>query len=176
MPALPKTSSDEILKAALILLKSESLDALTMRRLAEFSGIRAPSLYRHFPGQDAIHQALAEHAAQQLLKRLCRTRTFDGALNAYQSFAADEPALYELLVIPADPAHNHERKKLWNHLLALVAPLTGNSDDTPSAVAVWSFLHGYCALRRSGAFGDSGPKGGFARGIAILRSGMQRSH
>lgn len=143
-----------------------------MRRLAEVCGVRAPSLYRHFADQDAILQALAEEAARLMLARLARTRSFAGALDAYQAFAHEEAPLYDLLLLPVAAAENIERKKLWQYLLRLVAPLSGDEDDTAAAVAIWSFLHGYCALRQSGAFGASGPREGFARGVEILARGL----
>src|SRR3712207_8542945 len=39
-------------------LEREGPDALTMRRIAEVMGIRAPSLYKHVPGKDALEVAI----------------------------------------------------------------------------------------------------------------------
>ena len=43
-----------------MLLETEGRDALTMRRLGEALGIRAPSLYKHLPGKHAVEVALIE--------------------------------------------------------------------------------------------------------------------
>ena len=40
------------------LLEEEGLEALTMRRLAERVGIRAPSLYKHLPDKAALEAAI----------------------------------------------------------------------------------------------------------------------
>jgi hypothetical protein len=91
----------------------------------------------------------------------------------YARFARERPALYSFLVgegVPAEP--NVERKALWNRLLAAVAPLTGDADDTGAAVAAWALLHGFAALERAGMFGASGPRDGFARGVDALARGL----
>jgi AcrR family transcriptional regulator len=43
------TRREEILDVAESLLESEGAEALTMRRVAQEMGIRAPSLYKHVP-------------------------------------------------------------------------------------------------------------------------------
>lgn len=55
MPAkrTPLTRHD-ILEAALRVIDTEGVDALSMRRLARELGIEAMSLYHHFPNKDAI--------------------------------------------------------------------------------------------------------------------------
>lgn len=43
-----------ILQAALQLLDQSGLDGLTMRRLADALGVKAPSIYWHYPGKPAL--------------------------------------------------------------------------------------------------------------------------
>ena len=54
------TRRDEILDVAESLLESEGAAALTMRRVAEEMGIRAPSLYKHVTSKDDIEAGLFE--------------------------------------------------------------------------------------------------------------------
>ena len=56
----------DIVATARILLEKEGVDALTMRRLAGELGIRAPSLYKHLPGKEAIRVALIEVAFSEI--------------------------------------------------------------------------------------------------------------
>lgn len=51
---------DEVVRAALELLDEVGLEGLTMRRLAERMRIQAPSLYWHFPGKEALIDAMAD--------------------------------------------------------------------------------------------------------------------
>ena len=63
-PAPPARSTRvaEAVVAARRLLEDEGPSALTMRRLADELGIRAPSLYKHFTGKAAVELALIEDA------------------------------------------------------------------------------------------------------------------
>ena len=48
----------EIVDAALELLEEEGADGLSMRRIAERLGIRAPSIYKHLPDKQALEAAI----------------------------------------------------------------------------------------------------------------------
>jgi AcrR family transcriptional regulator len=50
--------AEEVVVAARRLLEEEGAGALTMRRLAEQMGIRAPSLYKHLPDKTALEAAI----------------------------------------------------------------------------------------------------------------------
>jgi Tetracyclin repressor-like, C-terminal domain len=92
---------------------------------------------------------------------------------AYVRFARERPALYALLTTAAAPGKpGDERKELWNRLLVVGTP-TGDWDDTGAAVATWAFLHGFIALEQVGLYGTSGPRGGLARGIDALVTGLR---
>lgn len=55
---------DAILAAALRIVDSEGVDALSMRRLARDLGIEAMSLYHHFPNKDAIMEGIVALALE----------------------------------------------------------------------------------------------------------------
>ncbi len=50
--------AEEVVLAARRLLEEEGAEALTMRRLAEQLGIKAPSLYKHLPDKTALEAAI----------------------------------------------------------------------------------------------------------------------
>jgi AcrR family transcriptional regulator len=50
--------ADEVVAEGRRLLEEEGPEALTMRRLADRLGIRAPSLYKHLPGKAALEAAI----------------------------------------------------------------------------------------------------------------------
>jgi AcrR family transcriptional regulator len=62
----------QIIAAARELLEAEGRAALTMRRLGEVLGIRAPSLYKHLPGKHAVEAALIEAGFTELGEALHR--------------------------------------------------------------------------------------------------------
>ena len=183
MPYPAQTSPHAILEAALELLEHEGAFALSMRRLAEKLGVKAPSLYRYYADKDALEQALSVQAAVLLhgqLEQATQKRSGQKAVmeagQAYLEFARSRPQLYFLLTekvgLPSTPGAG---KDLWNLVLRLVGEVTGNPDDTAAAVALWSLLHGFAVLERSGMFGPSGPKGGFERGLRALLEGLKVS-
>ncbi|MET0133555.1 MAG: TetR family transcriptional regulator [Kibdelosporangium sp.] len=53
-PSTPILSRDRIRAAALEIIDRDGLPGLSMRRLAAFLGVQAPSLYSHFPTKDAL--------------------------------------------------------------------------------------------------------------------------
>ena len=56
---------EQIVDAARRILEEQGEDALTVRRLAEALGIRAPSLYKHFPDKAAVEVALMQIGLQE---------------------------------------------------------------------------------------------------------------
>lgn len=186
MPHPSKLSREQILEAALLLLEQGGPETLTMRPLAEKLGVRPSSLYRHFPGREALLSGLSDLAAGQLEQQLHAALQREGAREAltqaalaYLAYSRQHPHLYALLLQPTPQLSREELaqtagKHLWNTLLALVGRLSGNPDDTGWAIAYWTFLHGYAELERSGMFGQSGPSGGFELGLKALLDGMER--
>lgn len=181
MPFPPKINPDRIVEQALALLAVKGWPAVSMRDLAAELGVRASSLYRHFPDRDALEAALADQVAAVLRERMdaaAEGKQGAGALRAaaeaYVRLAREDWPLFALLVGNPDAAARGggNAKRLWSTLLHIVGQVTGNPDDTAAAVAVWSFLHGFVMLEKAGQFGPSGPRGGFEVGITALIHGL----
>ena len=58
-------TKQRILEKSLELFASKGYDAVSVGEIAEAVGIRAPSLYNHFPGKQAIFDAIVESTAAQ---------------------------------------------------------------------------------------------------------------
>lgn len=65
-PTTPLLSTDRIRDAALELIDTEGLAALSMRNLAGRLGVQAASLYSHFPNKDAVLDAVANLLTRQV--------------------------------------------------------------------------------------------------------------
>jgi AcrR family transcriptional regulator len=65
-PATPLLSRDRIRNAALELIDSDGLAALSMRNLARALGVQAASLYTHYPNKDAVLDAVANLLTRQV--------------------------------------------------------------------------------------------------------------
>lgn len=92
----------EIVAAAGELLEREGLEALSMRRLADRLGIRAPSIYKHVSGKEELEAALVSDGFEAL------AATFEEAVRdsadplaelarTYRRFALARPHLYRLM-------------------------------------------------------------------------------
>lgn len=143
----------EIIAVARQLLEQEGADALTMRRLAERLGIRAPSLYKHLPDKAALEAAVIAAGLEDLAAVL--EAALDAAAEplvalaaAYRAFALSHPHLYRLM---------NDRPLSREHLPAgledrAAAPLLRTVDNQTSARAVWAFAHGMIMLELAKRF------------------------
>src|SRR4051794_36606346 len=67
-------TAHRIAAAARRLLDRDGADAVTMRRVAEATGITAMAIYRHYPDRAALLNALANEGFAQLAARFKRAR------------------------------------------------------------------------------------------------------
>ena len=139
------------------LLEEEGPEALTMRRLAERLGIRAPSLYKHLPDKAALEAAIIatgfEDAAAAFEAALDRAgdagvEALAALATAYRSFAVTHPHLYRLMTDRPLP-----RDRLPEGLEArAAAPLLRAAGNQDLARAVWAFAHGMVQLELARRF------------------------
>lgn len=169
-PQLPLRSARaaEIVAAALLILEEEGRAALTMRRLADAVGMRAPSLYKHFPDKAALEAALIEQGFMDAARAFAEGAAASGdplfgSLGAYRRFARQRPQLYRLMT----------QGPLPRHLLApgveerAGAALVDVVGDPDLARAIFAFAHGMMILELDERF----PPG--ADLDAAWNSGMQ---
>ncbi len=92
---------DRILDMAFRLIDKEGLDALTMRRLGDELGVAAMAIYNHFPDRDALLNALAEKAFNEIPLETgsgsWRTR-IRRLVHAVHSVASQHPNIYALIM------------------------------------------------------------------------------
>lgn len=137
----------EIVAAARELLEEEGPAALSMRRVAERLGIRAPSIYKHLPDKNALESALISMTFAEL------AQAFEAALDdedplaavaaAYRRYAKDHPHLYRLMT-----EHPLDRDLLEPGVedRARIPARRVLGDDPDAARALWGFAHGMTIL------------------------------
>jgi AcrR family transcriptional regulator len=144
------TRREEILDVAESLLEAEGPAALTMRRVAEAMGIRAPSLYKHVANKDDIEAGLQERALRNLTAVLSPAGSdLRTIMVLYREWAMAHPGLYELAtrrplrrdVIPAEVE------------AAAAAPVVAAAGgEEHRARALWALAHGLVDLELAGRF------------------------
>ncbi len=157
MAELAGTRGAEIVAVARSLLEHEGMAALTMRRLADELGIRAPSLYKHLPNKAAVELAILvtgfEEAAAAFEE--ATEDAEDGLaafVQAYREFAVAHPHLYRLMTERPLP-----RAELPPGLEArTAAPLLRVTGGPERARAAWAFIHGMVILELNGRFPSDG--------------------
>jgi AcrR family transcriptional regulator len=149
LPAARKARPAEIVAAARRLLEQDGRDALTMRRLAGVLGIRAPSLYKHFPDKAALELVIIEDALMDIGEAshaaIHSCGPDDGLeclLEVYRRHSLSHPHLYRLAT---------EGPLVRRDLTPGLEEWAGNpwyvvTGDPFLAQAVWSFAHGMVVL------------------------------
>ena len=169
--------------AARRLLEEEGAGALTMRRLAEQLGIKAPSLYKHLPDKTALEAAIIatglEEAAARFEQAVDSATTGGDAAGggaaaisalaaAYREFALAHPHLYRLM-------HNGPLPR--QHLPAGVedraaAPVMRVAGSRARARALWAFAHGMVMLELDQRFPpDADLDAAWEAGITAFQTG-----
>jgi AcrR family transcriptional regulator len=139
--------AEEVIAVARRLLEEEGAATLTMRRLAERVGIRAPSLYKHFPDKAALEAAVIATGLEDA------AAAFEAAVGAaadpltalaaaYRQFALDHPHLYRLMNTGPLP-REHLPPGLEDRT---AAPLLRVAGTPARARAIWAFAHGMVML------------------------------
>ncbi|CRK58809.1 Transcriptional regulator, TetR family [Alloactinosynnema sp. L-07] len=145
----------QIVNAARGLLENNGIEAMTMRLLAEFLEMRAPSLYKHFRNKEAIEVALIETGLTDIgtaLHEAVASPEPDGAiptlLRTYRRHALAHPNLYRLSTQGALP-----REQLAAGLEEWAGtPFFLAAGEPHLAQALWSFAHGMVILELDDRF------------------------
>ena len=175
--SLTSSRAHEIVSVARELLESEGPEALTMRRLADALGLRAPSLYKHLPHKAALEVAIItdgfEEAAIAFEEATNGVDKPLGALvQAYRSFVSAHPHLYRLMTERPLP-----REQLPPGLEArTAAPLVHATGSPARARAAWAFIHGMVMLELNQRFPPDGlTETAWQSGITAFAHGHRHS-
>ncbi len=171
-PDVHTARQQQIIDVAGQLLATEGSEALTMRRLATELGIKAPSLYKHFPDKQAVEAALIDrgfliwgNAARRAI-----AQPGDPIVNmarTYRTVAREHPHLYRLMTdATLDRARLTPGIEDWSG-----APMGDPFIDPELARAFWGFLHGMTILEIDGRFPDDADLDrSWDRGVAAFSS------
>jgi AcrR family transcriptional regulator len=179
--------AERVVDAAAAIADADGLHAATLARVAEQLGVRAPSLYNHIDGRDALRRAIALRGVRDLTAAL-RTaavgrsgpEALTAAARAYRAYAIAHPGRYAATVgAPAvdDAEHRAAAAETVEVMLAVLRHWALDGDDAVHAVRAFrSAVHGFVALETGGGFGlPLDLDASFERLVATLAAGLDGS-
>lgn len=162
MPAPARTSVEEIVAAARVLLEQSGPGAITMQAVAAAVGVRAPSIYKRLRDRDELLRLVTEAVVRDLGAALHgaaatgEPRTDLRALvRAAREFAHGHPQGYALVYASVPEPARPDGEVLaaaTAPLLAVTAALVGEEQALPAARTVVAWLHGFLSMELAGAF------------------------
>ena len=161
----------EIVAVARELLEEEGSEGLSMRRIADRLGIRAPSIYKHFPDKQALEAALISAGFEEwadFAEEAVRGGDRLAAVAwAYREFAKRHPHLYRLMTERPLP---RERLIAGAEARAALPVVEAAGGDPDAGRAFWAFAHGMVILELNGRFPpDADLDAAWRRGLKAFR-------
>jgi len=140
----------EVADAARAIVEADGGQALTMQRLAAVLGIRAPSLYKHFPDKAAVEAAVAtELLSEQADVLEAAGPSLDALAGAYRAWALSRPNAHRFLSARPLPRERLP-EGLESRAAAPLLTFTGGNVDI--ARAAWAAINGLVDLELAGRF------------------------
>jgi AcrR family transcriptional regulator len=186
---MPRAGLDTaaVVDAAAQLADSEGLDKLTLARLADRLGVRAPSLYAHVNGLDDLRARVGARGAAQMTTAVSEAaagragrEALQAVADVYREFARAHPGIYAAMQrAPEDP--DSEAAAAAGHLVEVFAAvLRGYGLEGEDAIhgirLVRSALHGFVTLETDAGFAmPISPEETYRRLIAMLDTGLRTS-
>lgn len=169
-PLTPRVQ--EIVSAARELVEEEGIGALSMRRLAERLGIRAPSIYKHLPDKQALENALISATFEDQAARFEAAMAEPGdpvaaLTRAYRDYARRHPHLYRLMT---ERPLDRDRLAPGVEERAARPIVEALGGDPDLARSFWAFAHGMTILELNQRFPpDADLDAAWQRGLRSFR-------
>jgi AcrR family transcriptional regulator len=153
-------TADKVVREAAALADEAGYDKLTLAAVAERTGVRLPSLYKHVASLDALRQGVAALATSELADAMTAAavgRAGSDALravaDAYRDYGRAHPGRYAATVRaprPDDAGHTAAVDAVLQVVFAVLAGWGITGDDAIDATRA---LRGFLALEAGGGFG-----------------------
>jgi AcrR family transcriptional regulator len=186
MPAQPKTTDAQIIRAALLLFERQGRDGFSMRDLAAAVGIRAPSLYGRFKDRASLLAVMELQLWADLANFLGKAiapddpeATLIKQAKTIRRFAKKHPNSYSLFFdIRSTPTKegNAARAKAVAQMMEPLAVLVGKDQAFAAARVLTPYLHGFITMELANGFRLSGGVDeAFENGVLAILRGLTRT-
>lgn len=185
MPTPPRTSLDAIVAAGRDVLTREGLAGLTMQRVGEAVGVRAPSLYKHVSSRAGLIRLVAEDLVDDVARRLDEAaaagdprRDLRALAVTLREFALSDRHGFDLLFtpLPADATPDLSTfAAAAGPVLRVATALVGPDHALDAARTVTAWASGFLRMELAGDFQLGGDVSqAFEFGLDTLIAGLQR--
>ncbi|MBC2714065.1 MAG: TetR/AcrR family transcriptional regulator [Desulfobacteraceae bacterium] len=171
---------EKILESALDIIVFKGLDGLTMRNLAQKTGMTAPNLYNYFSNKDEIYIHIIIRGFDMLYADLKaaydlhedKADRLRAMIDTYMTFGISKPRYYDIMFTRPTPKYNDYigtplekiskiEYKISMDIAALaikaaadvIGPSAGEEILTRRLVQLWSLIHGMITLNNSQVMG-----------------------
>jgi AcrR family transcriptional regulator len=162
MPTPARTSVAAIVQAGRAILEAEGVQELTMLRVAQAVGVRAPSLYKRVRDRAELVRLIAVDVARELTEILDEAaasgsprQDLRALADAYRAFARSHPESYRLLFSRLPDGSWLDRDlaaRASATLLRTAAALAGGDHSLEAARTVVAWAHGFVSMELAEAF------------------------
>jgi AcrR family transcriptional regulator len=191
MPRKTRVRLDKnaVVQAAVEILNTEGVQALTLSHLAAKLGIQTPSLYNHVDGLTGLQQELAVLNARLLADRFSEaaigksgSELFMDVSQAFRAYVKEYPGLYMSMLRSSgtqqvvDPNLQQEEERTMKVGLAIMASLGLQGEDAIHGLRAFrSMVHGFATLEVAGGFGlPQDCDESFRKVVLALVAGLQK--
>lgn len=154
MPPKAKFSREEIIDAAVALVKAEGAGALTARALGARLGASSSPVFSMFQNMEQVQQEVLS-AANRLYQSYLKADMESGIYPPYKAsgmgyirFAKEEPQLFKLLFMRDRSREAPQQDEDIQPLIALIQKNTGLSREDASLfhLEMWVYVHGIASM------------------------------
>ena len=159
MPPKVKVTKEDIIRAAVEIVRREGHQALNARTVAAALNCSTQPVFSNFSGMDALRMAVVERAdamCQEYIDREIasgRYPSYKASGMAYIRFAKEEKELFRLIYMRDRSAEQiEEESRSFNNMAGVVQQNTGlDADDSRLFhLEMWAFVHGIATMYATG--------------------------
>ena len=162
MPTPARTSIEGIIAAGRRALAEDGLDGLTMQRVAQEVGVRAPSLYKHVRNRAELVRLVIENVLRELAGALEAAATsgqsrddLRALAHAFRRFAHRNPNAYGLLFsrVPEEFAPDPRLLETASApMIRTASALAGPEHALPAARTITAWATGFVRMELASGF------------------------
>jgi AcrR family transcriptional regulator len=152
-----------VVEAAARLIDTEGIEQLSLGKVADYLGVRTPSLYNHIAGLPGLKYELAIYCSRDLLNHLTRatigksrSEAIFALADAYRAYAKKSPGRYMLTQQAPDPDEQEWQaiaQQILEVIQAILAPYKLTDKTAVHVIrSLRCIVHGFISLEVAKGF------------------------